>query len=120
MTLPYRQERVLRAADRALCRSDPDLALMLSIFARINAADRLPPWEQLRPRLTFTLSVLLWPGAAAVFLVIMVAGGGSREATESTLAVHRWALRWCLRPVSRRDRLGLTAGGCTGSPGRRQ
>ncbi len=38
MTLLYRQERLLRRTDRALCRSDPDLASMLSIFARLAAA----------------------------------------------------------------------------------
>jgi len=42
MTLTYRQERLLRRADRELSQSDPDLASMLSIFARITAAERLP------------------------------------------------------------------------------
>lgn len=101
MTLPYRQERVLRGVDRALSQSDPDLASMLSIFTRINAADRMPSWERLRPKLTFALSALLWPAAAAVFLVIFVGGGGSRAATACTVAVHRCALRWCLNPSRR-------------------
>ena len=52
MTLPYRQERFLRRGDRALCRSDPDLASMLSIFARVAAGERMPAREQLRPQLT--------------------------------------------------------------------
>ncbi len=64
MTLSYRQERLLRRADRVLCQSDPDLASMLSIFARITAPERLPAWEQLGARLTRALSVLLWPVAA--------------------------------------------------------
>jgi hypothetical protein len=101
MTLPYHQERVLRRADRALCRSDPHLASMLSIFARINAGDRMPAWEQLRPKLTLALNVLLWPVASAVFLVIFVGGGGSRAATACTVTVHRCALRWCLNPRGR-------------------
>jgi hypothetical protein len=101
MTLPYRQERALWRADRALCQSDPHLASMLSIFARINAADRMPAWEQLRPKLALALNLLLWPAAAAVFVVIFVGGGGSRAATACTVAVHRCALRWCLNPRSR-------------------
>jgi hypothetical protein len=81
MSLPYRQERLLRRADRALCESDPDLASMLSIFARITASERLPAWEQLRPRATWLWRVLLWPVAAAAFLVVFAAGGGSQAAT---------------------------------------
>jgi hypothetical protein len=80
MSLPYRQERLLRRADRALCQSDPDLAVMLSIFARITASERLPAWEQLRPKATWARRVLLWPVAAAAFLVVFVAGGGSKAA----------------------------------------
>ena len=80
MTLTYRQERLLRRADRALCQSDPDLASMLSIFARITAPERLPAWEQLRPKLTWAFNVLLWPVAAAAFLVVFAAGGGSKAA----------------------------------------
>ena len=81
MSLPYRQERLLRRADRALCESDPDLASMLSIFARITAPERLPAWEQLRPKATCLRRVLLWPVAAAAFLVVFAAGGGSQAAT---------------------------------------
>jgi hypothetical protein len=65
MTLPYRQERHLRRADHALRRSDPDLASMLSIFARLTAAEGMPAREQLRPRQTWASRVLLWPVAAA-------------------------------------------------------
>jgi hypothetical protein len=103
MTLPYRQERLLRRADRALCQSDPDLASMLSIFARITAPERLPAWEQLRPKLTWALNVLLWPVAAAAFLVVFVAGGGSRAATACSVAVSRRVLRLCLNPLRRPD-----------------
>lgn len=46
-----RQGRLLRRAERALCRSDPGLASMLSIFTRLAAAERMPAQEQLRPRL---------------------------------------------------------------------
>jgi hypothetical protein len=88
MTLPYRQERLLRRTEGALCESDPHLASMLSIFAQITAAERLPAWEQLRPRLAWVWSLLLWPAAAVVFLVVFVAGGGSRAATACGAAVR--------------------------------
>jgi hypothetical protein len=39
MTLSYRQERLLRRTDHALCQSDQELASMLSIFARITAPE---------------------------------------------------------------------------------
>lgn len=80
MTLTYRQERLLRRADRALRRSDPDLASMLSIFTQLADAERMPAQEQLRPRLPWARRVLRWPVAAAVFLVVF-AGGGFRSAS---------------------------------------
>ena len=88
MALTYRQERLLRRADRALTESDPDLASMLSIFARITAAERLPDWEQRRPRLAWTGRAALWPVAALAFLVVFVAGGGSRAAMACSAAVR--------------------------------
>jgi len=92
MTLPYRQERLLRRTDRALRESDPHLASMLSIFARITAAERLPAREQLRPGLTWAWGLLLWPAAAVAFLVVFVAGGGSRAATACSAAVRSCGL----------------------------
>jgi hypothetical protein len=87
MTLPYREERLLRRVDRALCRSDPDLASLLSIFARLNAAERMPARERLRPQSSWVWRVLLWPVAAVAFLVaavaflvVFAAGGGLRAA----------------------------------------
>jgi hypothetical protein len=62
--VPCRQERFLRRTDRAIRRSDPDLASMLSIFARITAAERMPAREQLRPRLAWAWRVLLAPVTA--------------------------------------------------------
>jgi hypothetical protein len=103
MTLPYRQERLLRRADRALTESDPDLASMLSIFARIAASDRLPAWEQLGARLTRGLSVLLWPVAAVVFLAVFLVDGEIRPATACGAEVKRRTLRWCLKLLGRAD-----------------
>jgi hypothetical protein len=90
VTLPYRQRRLLRSADRALRRSDADLASMLSIFARLTAAERMPAREQMRPRtgLTWARRVLVWPVAGAVFLVVFAAGGGCRAATARGAARH--------------------------------
>ena len=80
MTLPYRQERLLRRADRGLRRSDPYLASMMSIFAQLTVADGMPAAEQLRPQQTWASRVLLWPVTAAAFLIIFAAGGGTRAA----------------------------------------
>jgi hypothetical protein len=91
MPLPYRQGRLLRCADRALCQSDPDLASMLSIFARLSAAERMPAQEQLRPRLGRAWRVLPWPVAAAAFLVVFALGGGSRAGTAFGVAARRGA-----------------------------
>lgn len=87
MTLSYREERLLRRTDRALSQSDPDLASMLSIFARITAAEGLPAWEQRRARLAWVWRAVLWPVAAAAFLVVFAAGGGSRAAVACSAAV---------------------------------
>jgi hypothetical protein len=103
MTLPYRQERLLRRADRALTQSDPDLASMLSIFARITAAERLPAWEQLGERLSRALSVLLWPVAAVVFLAFFIADGEIRPATACGAAVRMRTLCLCLKLLGRAD-----------------
>ena len=109
MTLPLREERVLRRTERALSQSDPDLATMLSIFARITASDGLPAWEQLRPGLARALSVLLWPVAAIVFLAYFIADGELRPATASGAAVRRRALCSCLNLLTRAD--GRSAAG---------
>ena len=80
MSLPHRQERLLRRADRALRRSDPDLESMLSIFARMTADESMPAREQLRPQPTWPWRILRWPVAGAAFLVVFAAGGGSSAA----------------------------------------
>ena len=83
MTLPYREERLLRRVDQALRWSDPDLASLLSVFARLNAAEAMPARERLRPQPRWAWRVLLWPVAAVAslvaalaFLVVFAAGGG--------------------------------------------
>jgi hypothetical protein len=97
MTLPYREERLLRRVDRALRRSDPDLASRLSIFARLNAAEAMPARERLRPQPRWAWRVLLWPVAAVAFfvaalafLVVFAAGGGMTAARACGAAPVRW------------------------------
>src|ERR1700678_562769 len=87
MTLPYREERLLRRVDHALGRSDPDLASLLSVFAWLNAADPMPVRERLRPQPSWAWRVLLSPVAAVAFLVaalaflvVLTAGGGLANA----------------------------------------
>lgn len=46
MRMPYRQQRLLRRAGRGLCRSDPHLAAMLAIFARLTAGEAITSREQ--------------------------------------------------------------------------
>jgi hypothetical protein len=110
MTLPYRQERLLRRADHALRHSDPDLASMLSIFARLTAAEGVPAQEQLRPQRTWVSSVLLWPVAAAIFVV----DGGSRAATACSAVSRALRQRVSRNPVTSAARPGTRSGPGTG------
>jgi len=93
MTLPGRQERLLRRVDRALCRSDPHLASMLSVFARLTAAERMPARERLRPPPARARHVLLRPLAAAVIVVVFAAGGGASAVRRAATACMRCAQR---------------------------
>jgi len=116
MTLPRRQERLVRRAERALCRSDPHLAAMLSIFARLTAAEMMPAREQLRPPPAGAWHVLLRPLAAAAFLVVFAAGGGASAARHAATVFSAAAGRCARRvrgirtappaalPAARRDR----------------
>lgn len=92
MSLPHRQQRLLRQADRELCRSDPGLASMLSIFDRITTPEGVPAREQLPRELPWTWRVVVWPVAAAAYLLVFVAGGGSNAAAACAAAVNRHAL----------------------------
>jgi hypothetical protein len=96
MTLPYREERLLRRVDQALRQSDPDLASLLSVFARLNAAEAMPARERLRPQPSWAWRVLLWPVtavasllAALAFLVVFAAGGGVTAAMDCGAAPLR-------------------------------
>jgi len=97
MTLPYREQRLIRRVDRALRRSDPDLASLLSAFEWRNAAEAMPARERLRPRMSWAWCVLLSPVvavaclvAAVGFLVVFAAGGGLAAASACGAAPVRW------------------------------
>ncbi len=64
MSLPYRQQWQLRHIDNALRRSDPHLAAMLAIFARLTAGERTHDAERLRGPAWWLMTRLL--AAAAV------------------------------------------------------
>jgi predicted RNase H-like nuclease (RuvC/YqgF family) len=49
MNTPYRRNRILRRIGRQLRRSDPHLAAMLAIFARLTAGEAIDSWEQPAP-----------------------------------------------------------------------
>jgi hypothetical protein len=100
MTLPHRQEWVLRRADRVLRRSDPDLASMLSIFARLAAAEGMPAREQLLPQRTWARRVLLGLAAAVTFGVVFAVGGGSRAAAACGRAFRALGRRVSGNPVT--------------------
>jgi hypothetical protein len=73
--IPHGRRR-LRRIDRELRRSDPELASMLAIFARLNVGEAMPGWEQVRPPPPPAPGwhVLLWPIAGAAFLLVYAAG----------------------------------------------
>jgi hypothetical protein len=75
MRMPFRQRRLLRRTDRALRRSDPELAALLSAFSRRHAGARMPAWEQLRPGEAPTWYMMPWPMASG-FLAVWAAAGG--------------------------------------------
>lgn len=58
MGLPVRQRRVLQRIDSALRGSDPKLAAIYAIFARLNRDEDMPRAEQLRHRALLVLARL--------------------------------------------------------------
>jgi Protein of unknown function (DUF3040) len=66
MGIAYRQRRLLRRIDRALSRSDPELAAMLSMFSRLNASEGMPARGQLRTAAAPGWHLMPWPAACAM------------------------------------------------------
>jgi hypothetical protein len=62
MRIPYRQHWLLRRMNRSLCRSDPHLAAMLAIFARLNAGEVISSREQESPLGISVIRSLGWLG----------------------------------------------------------
>jgi hypothetical protein len=73
---------------------------MFAAFARLNADETMPGWEQVRIPSSLGWHVLLWPIAALAFLVVYAAGGGASAARGA--AVDCGARRPA-RPAGRRD-----------------
>jgi Protein of unknown function (DUF3040) len=46
MSLNHRQQRELQRIESRLLQSEPHLAAMLAVFARLSAGQRMPAWEQ--------------------------------------------------------------------------
>jgi Protein of unknown function (DUF3040) len=84
-SIPHARRR-LREIDGELRRSDPDLALMFAVFARLNARETMPGREQARSAPARAWHVLLWPVAALAFLVVYAAGGGAGAARGAAVA----------------------------------
>ena len=71
MGLPVRQRRVLEQIESTLKGSDPKLAALYAIFARLNRDEDMPRVEQLRHRAALTLARLrLVPAAVGARLHI--------------------------------------------------
>jgi hypothetical protein len=81
-----RGRRRLRNIDDELCRSDPAFAAMFAAFARLNADEAMPGWEQVRIPPSLGWRVLLWPIAALAFLLVYAAGGGASAARGAAVA----------------------------------
>jgi hypothetical protein len=71
MGLPVRQRRVLEQIESTLKGSDPKLAALYAIFARLNRDEEMPKIEQLRHRALMVLARLrLIPAAVGTRLGI--------------------------------------------------
>jgi 3-methyladenine DNA glycosylase AlkC len=101
MSLPYRQQRRLRRLDHALRLSDPHLAAMLTIFARISAGENLPAREQVRSS-GRVRSLLAWLAAAAAWLALHAARVVARAVHATALAASQ--VRGAIRGAFTRKR----------------
>lgn len=84
MSLPVREWRALRGIDAALCRSDPGLASMMTIFARLASAEPMPDHES---------GPALFVRACAFALMVLT----------SMIRVLGQVLRACLRALTSPD-----------------
>jgi hypothetical protein len=66
MGLPVSQRRILERIELALSGSDPRLAALFSLFARLNSGEDMPRIEQVRARAALLASRFLGPPARAL------------------------------------------------------
>lgn len=88
MRIPCRRHWLLRRMNRRLCRSDPHLAAMLAIFARLYAAEAIMSKEQ-----------AAWPGTRAWRRLAGLAGTAVRAAAVLVAAAVR-AFRRSMRAAA--------------------
>jgi hypothetical protein len=81
MSFPFRQRWLLRHMTRSLCKSDPHLAAMLAIFARLNAGETVASKEQ-----AASPGVRAWRGLARLCRAIT-------RAAAALLACAGWVFR---------------------------
>lgn len=93
MRIPYRHHWLLRRMDRRLRRSDPHMAAMLAIFARLNAGEAMTSREQAHPD-TRLRRGLAWLGGAIAGIVVCLADCASWmfRRVRITCAVVHWRL----------------------------
>lgn len=99
-SVSYTQNWRLRRMDRWVTRSDPHLAAMLAIFARLNDGEAIASIEQGRSRPAGPRGTLVWMGATLWLLLTYVG------------RAIRWTAKAAARPWSggQRSWLGLGSG----------
>lgn len=107
MASSFRQFRQLRAIERQLRRSDPRLAAMLAIFARLNAGEAIISREQERPAAIQVRRVLAVLAGAIAGLAASVSWVSSRIARPCA-AAGRWLRRAARIPFSRPSPAGTS------------
>lgn len=125
MSLSCRQQRLLGRTGDAICRSDPRLASMLALFARLAAGEEMPGREQLRaPALSRLRASVLMAAAAAATLVTCAAAACARAirsaiAAGAALASRVAGSRRPTGPVAApgSPTAGTRSGGPPGHPG---
>lgn len=122
MRIPYRRYWLLRRMNRNLRRSDPHLAAMLAIFARLNAGETITSREQAGPFGVRVMRSLSWLGNAIACLAAGLIACGhwvSRRAASARAAVRCRFSRAAratggrsspVYPPTRRNGPGLPAG----------
>jgi hypothetical protein len=104
MSLPYRQQRRLSHIGRALRGSDPQLAAMLLIFARLTEGERMPAREQLGLRRRGMWPLLMRLLSLVSRLAVRGAGAtsaGLRQVAAGGRRVTRGLRAWiCRRPAA--------------------